>query len=112
MPHKKSSIVFTLVLTLSFALTLFALTTNKTGQTGQYNQQQGKSQQTGKESMGTMGMQSEQTLSATVEDIDPQQRMISLQPDQGKSSELTVPEAMLSDLQAGDRDVVRPAGGR
>ena len=101
MPHQKSSIVFTLVLILSFALTLFALTTNKMGQTGQYSQQQGKSQQTGKESMGTMGMQSEQTISATVEDIDQQQRMISLRPDQGESIELTVPEAMVSNLVGG-----------
>jgi Cu/Ag efflux protein CusF len=102
MSHKKSSIVFTLVLTLSFALTLFALAADKTGQTDQYSQQQGKSQQMGKESMRTMGMQSGQTLSATVEDIDQQQRMLTLRPDQGESIELTVPEAMLSGLQAGD----------
>jgi Cu/Ag efflux protein CusF len=110
MSQKKSSVVFTLVLVLSFAMTLFALAADKTGQYGQ----QGKSQQTGKESMGsstrqgqssqmgTMGRQSEQAISATVEDIDKQQRMITLRPAQGESIELTVPEAMLSDLQAGD----------
>lgn len=114
MSHKKSSIVFTLVIVLAFVMTLFALAAEKTGQTGQYSQQQEKSQQTGKESMGasmrqgqssqtgTMGMQSEQAISATVENIDKQQRMITLRPDQGESIEMTVPEAMLSDLQAGD----------
>jgi hypothetical protein len=101
MSHKKSSIVFTLVLVLSFALTLFALAADKPGQTGQYSQQ-GQSQQMDKKSMGTMGRQSEQAISATVEDIDQQQRMITLRPDQGESIELTVPQAMLSDLQAGD----------
>src|SRR5687767_7511772 len=99
MSHKKSSIVFTLVLALSFALTLFALAADKPGQTGQYSQQ-GQSQQMDKKSMGTMGRQSEQAISATVEDIDQQQRMITLRPDQGESIELTVPQAMLSDLQA------------
>lgn len=114
MSHKKSSITFTLLLALSFAMTLFALAAEKTGQTGQYRQQQGESQQTRQESMGsstrqgqssqmgTMGMQSEQAISATVENIDKQQRMITLRPDKGESIEMTVPEAMLSDLQAGD----------
>lgn len=102
MSHKKSSIVFTLVIALAFVMTLFALAAEKTGQTGQYSQHQEKSQQTGKESMGTMEMQSEQAISATVENIDKQQRMITLRPDQGESIEMTVPEAMLSDLQAGD----------
>jgi len=114
MSHRKSSTVFTLVIALAFVMTLFALAAEKTGQTGQYSQQQGESQQTGKDSMGssmrqgqssqmgTMGMQSEQAISATVEDIDMQQRMITLRPAKGESIEMTVPEAMLSDLQAGD----------
>jgi len=111
MSHQKSSTVFTLVLVLSFALALFALAAEKekTGKTGQYSQQQtgkesmGSSTRPGQSSsMGTMGRQSEQTISATVEDIDKQQRMITLRPNQGESIELTVPEAMLSDLQAGD----------
>jgi hypothetical protein len=47
-------------------------------------------------------MRSGQAISATVEDVDKQQRMITLRPDKGETIELTVPEAMLSDLQAGD----------
>lgn len=114
MSRKKSSRVFTLVIALAFVMTLFALAAEKTGQTGQYSQQQRASQQTGKDSMGsstrqgqssqmgTMGMQSEQTISATVEDIDMQQRMSTLRPDKGESVEMTVPKAMLSILQASD----------
>jgi Cu/Ag efflux protein CusF len=101
MSHKKSSIVFTLVLILSFAMTLFALAADKTQKMGK--ESMGSSTRQGQSSqMGTMGKQSEQAISATVEDIDKQQRMITLRPDQGESIELTVPEAMLSDLQAGD----------
>jgi hypothetical protein len=37
-----------------------------------------------------------------VEDIDRQQRVITLRPDTGESIELSVPETILSDLQTGD----------
>jgi Cu/Ag efflux protein CusF len=116
MSHKKSSVVFTLVIALAFVMTLYAMAAEKEQprQTGQYSQPQGGSQQTDKtpmgssmrqgqsSQMGTMGMRSGQAISATVEDVDKQQRMITLRPDKGETIELTVPEAMLSDLQAGD----------
>jgi hypothetical protein len=112
--RKKSSLVFTLVIALAFVLTLFAMAADKTEKTGQHSQQQGQSQQRGNESMGssirlgqssqmgTVGVRSEQAISAMVEDIDRQQRVITLRPDTGESIELSVPETILSDLQTGD----------
>lgn len=44
-----------------------------------------------------------QSMSATVDEVDQQEGMITLRTSNGKTVELQVPDAMLSDLQSGDR---------
>ena len=64
-----------------------------TGAAGQQTQQYGQSQ---------MGMHHGQAISATVEEVDQEEKSLSLRLDDGKTVDLQVPEAMLSTLQKGD----------
>jgi Cu/Ag efflux protein CusF len=51
---------------------------------------------------GTMGMQDEQAISATVAEVDPQDKRLSLRLEDGDTVELQVSETLLSTLQEGD----------
>lgn len=51
---------------------------------------------------GTMGMQDEKAISATVAEVNQQDKRLSLRLEDGETVELQVSEALLSDLQEGD----------
>jgi Cu/Ag efflux protein CusF len=54
--------------------------------------------------MGTSSQYDQRhSMSATVTEVDQQEGMVTLRSSNGKTVELQVPEAMLSDLQSGDR---------
>jgi Cu/Ag efflux protein CusF len=89
----------TLALVLAFAVSPLALAADRM----QSNSGQ-STQQTGQSTMGTSSQHDQgQSMSATVTEVDQQQGMITLRSSNGKTVELEVPEAMLSDLQSGDR---------
>jgi hypothetical protein len=89
----------TLALALAFAVSPLALAADRM----QTNPRQ-STQQTGQSSMGASSQHDQgQSMSATVTEVDQQQGMIKLRSSNGKTVELEVPEAMLSDLQSGDR---------
>jgi len=89
----------TLALVLAFAMSPLALAADRM----QSNPGQ-STQQTGQSTMGTSSQHDQgQSMSATVTEVDQQQGMIKLRSSSGKTVELEVPEAMLSDLQSGDR---------
>jgi Cu/Ag efflux protein CusF len=98
----------TLALAMAFAVSPFALAadrmqsnpTQSTQQTEYRSQKHTGSQQTGRSSMGASQGQG---MNATVTEVDRQQGMVTLRSSNGKTVELQVPEAMLSDLQSGDR---------
>jgi len=98
----------TLALAMAFAVSPLALAadrmqsnpTQSTQQTEYRSQKHVGSQQTGHSSMGASQGQG---MNATVTEVDRQQGMITLRSSNGKTVELQVPEAMLSDLQSGDR---------
>jgi hypothetical protein len=89
----------TLALVLAFSMSPLALAADRM----QSNPRQ-STQQTGQSTMGTSSQHDQgQSMSATVTEVDQQQGMIKLRSSNGKTVELEVPEAMLSDLQSGDR---------
>jgi hypothetical protein len=51
---------------------------------------------------GTMGMQDEKAISATVAEVDQQDKRLSLRLEDGETVELQVSETLLSSLQEGD----------
>jgi hypothetical protein len=89
----------TLALVLAFAVSPLALAGDRMKSTsGQSTQQMGQS------TMGTSSQYDQRhSMSATVTEVDQQEGMIKLRSSNGKTVELEVPEAMLSDLQSGDR---------
>jgi Cu/Ag efflux protein CusF len=92
----------TLALAMVFAVSPLALAADRM----QSNPAQ-STQPTEQRSQRHMGASSQhdqgQGMSATVAEVDRQQGMITLRSSNGKTVELQVPEAMLSDLQSGDR---------
>ena len=83
-------------LALMFTVAPFALAGGQsaTSAAGQKSQQHYGQSQT--------GMQDHQAISATVEEVDQEEKSLSLRLDDGKTVDLQVPEAMLSTLQKGD----------
>jgi hypothetical protein len=89
----------TLALVLAFTMSPLALAADRM----QTNPSQ-STQQTGQSSMGASSQHDQgHSMSATVTEVDQQQGMIKLRSSNGKTVELEVPEAMLSNLQSGDR---------
>jgi Cu/Ag efflux protein CusF len=89
----------TLALVLAFSMSPLALAADRM----QTNPGQ-STQQTGQSTMGTSSQHDQgHSMSATVTEVDQQQGMVTLRSSNGKTVELEVPEAMLSDLQSGDR---------
>jgi hypothetical protein len=102
----------TLALAMAFAVSPLALAadrmqstpTQSTQQTEHRSQRHIGSQQTGHATMGASSQYDEgRGMRATVAEVDKQQGMITLRSSDGNMVELQVPEAMLSDLQSGDR---------
>jgi hypothetical protein len=98
---------FTLALVMAGAMAPFALGQGQVGTPGTPRQQPGMerpgTQQT--RPQGQQGMQSQQpgqSMAATVQEVDKQNRTLTLRSMEGDTVELKVPAAMLSNLQAGD----------
>lgn len=89
----------TLALVLAFAVSPLAFAADRM----QTNPGQ-STQQTGQSTMGTSSQYDHgHSMSATVTEVDQQEGMIKLRSSNGKTVELEVPQAMLSELQSGDR---------
>lgn len=106
MPYKTIK-TFTLALVMGCAMTPFALAQGQTGTPGTPREQPGMerpgAQQT--KPQGQQGMQSQhpgQAMTATVQDVDKQNRTLTLRSMEGDTVELKVPASMLSNLEAGD----------
>jgi hypothetical protein len=92
-----------------FVVAPLAMAAGPQGQQSQYRPTQpgerstGQSTTTGQSSQtGTMGMQDEKAISATVAEVDQQDKRLSLRLEDGETVEFQVPETMLSNLQEGD----------
>lgn len=73
------------------------------GQTSGQKGQTGTTSQTQQRMPGAMGMQDQNSISATVEDVDQEENKLELRTADGETVELKVPSAVISDLQTGDR---------
>ena len=97
--HKTFKTVVMAVAVL-FVVAPFALAdkapTSLSGKTPQSQKQYGTTQ------TGTMGMQDEKAISATVTEVDQQDKRLSLRLEDGETVDLQVSETLLSTLQEGD----------
>jgi Cu/Ag efflux protein CusF len=106
----KSFKTVALAMAVLFVVAPFALAGGQHSQQAQYRPTQpgeqsttGPSTTTGQPShTGTMGMQDEKAISATVEKVDQQDKRLSLRLEDGEAVELQVSETLLSTLQEGD----------
>jgi hypothetical protein len=98
-----------LAVAVLFVIVPFALAGGQQGEQTQYRPTQPGQQSTDPSSTtgqpshtGTMGMQDEKAISATVSEVDQQDKRLSLRLEDGETVDLQVSDTLLSTLQEGD----------